>query len=300
MNRNDITWQGNFTAIVTPFKKDEAIDEVAFQKNVELLISEGIDGLVVTGCTGEFWALSDEERTHVHKLAVEAATGRVPIVAGTSHMLTNKVVELSKKAKSVGADGVMVTPPYYILPNEEEIIEHYRRVSEEVDIPILVYNIPKRVGVTTTPELLGKLCEVENVVAVKQSSGSFDDVVETVRLCGDKIRVFAGHSVTRGFPCVAMGTDGFVSSVETQIMGKEAIELYPLSASGQNDAARALQYRLVQLDHAVHGFGTFPSALKAAMNLMGRPGGFPRSPVQPLSEETLERLRSVMHSIGLL
>jgi 4-hydroxy-tetrahydrodipicolinate synthase len=300
MNRNDVTWQGNFTAIVTPFKKDGAIDEAAFKKNIELLISEGIDGLVVTGCTGEFWALSDEERTRLHRTAVDVAGGRVPVIAGTLAMLTDKVVELSKKAKAAGADGVMVTPPFYILPNESEIIEHYRRVSREADIPILIYNIPKRVGVTTSPALLEKLCSIDNVVAVKQSSGSFDDVVETVRLCADKIRVFAGHSVTRGFPCVVMGTDGFVSSVETQILGRAAIDLYRLSASGNVEAARKLQYRLVQLDHAVHGLGTFPSALKAAMNLVGRPGGYPRSPIQPLSAEDQERLRSVLQSIGVL
>jgi len=300
MNRTDVKWQGNFTAIVTPFKKDGSIDEVAFQKNADALIEEGLDGLVVTGCTGEFWALSDEERTHLHKLAVEVAAGRVPVIAGTLDMLTDRVVKLSKKAKAVGASGVMVTPPFYILPGESEIIEHYKTVSEEADIPILVYNIPKRVGVTVSPALLEKLCAIENVVAVKQSSGSFDDVVETVRLCGDKIRVFAGHSVTRGFPCVAMGTDGFVSSVETQILGREAIDLYRLSASNSVKAARELQYRLVQLDHAVHGLGTFPSALKAAMNLVGRPGGYPRSPIQPLCESDQKRLKSVLQSIDVL
>ncbi len=300
MAHKKVDWHGNFTAVVTPFKKTGEIDEPAFKKNLELLISEGINGLVVTGCTGEFWALTDEERIQLHRVAVEVARGRVPVIGGTLSMLTDKVVELSKKSKAVGVDGVMVTPPYYILPNEAEIIEHYRRISAEADVPILVYNIPKRVGVSTTPALVSKLCDIDNVVAVKQSSGSFEDVVETVRLCGQKIQVFAGHSVTRGFPCIAMGTVGFVSSVETQILGKEAIDLYRLSASGDAAAARNLQYKLIQLDHAVHGLGTFPSALKAAMNLVGRPGGFPRSPILPLSEEDQKKLKSVMTSIGVL
>ena len=115
-------------------------------------------------------------------------------------MLTDQVINLSQRAKETGVDGLMITPPYYILPNEVEIIEHYEQISENVDLPILVYNIPKRVGVTTSPALLLKLAEINNIVAVKQSSSGFSDVVETVELCGEKIVVFAGHSVTRGFP----------------------------------------------------------------------------------------------------
>ena len=300
MYHEGVMWQGNFNAVVTPFRQDGSIDEVAFKKNIELLISEGIDGLVVTGCTGESWALSNDERTRMHRIAVEASSGRVPVIAGTLAMLTDTVVEQSKKAKDAGADGVMVTPPHFILPSEEDITKHYSCISQEADVPILVYNNPRRVGVDIPPALLEKLCEIENVVAVKQSSGNFTDIVETVRLCGDKIRVFAGHCAARGFPCVAMGTHGFVSSGETQILGKKAIDLYRLSAAGDNHAARSLQYRLVELSHAMHGLGTFPSALKAAMNLVGRPGGYPRDPIQPLREEDQKRLQSNLHSLGVL
>lgn len=299
MNRSDINWAGNFTAVVTPFTKQGAVDEAAFRRLVDLLIREGIDGIVATGCTGEFWALSDEERIHVHKLAVDVAAGRVPVIAGTMDMITDRVISLSKRANSVGVDGIMVTPPYYILPNEEEILLHFRRISDEVDTPILVYNIPKRVGVSASPALLTKLSDIDHVVAVKQSSGTFEDVTETVRLCGNKIRVFAGHSVTRGFPCVAMGVDGFVSSVEPQVMGRDAIRLFEVSRSGELSAARELQYRLIQLDHAVHGIGTFPAALKAAMNLVGRPGGYPRSPILPLAKKDEDTLRAILKAIGL-
>ena len=300
MSRNDLSWKGNFTACVTPFTKTGEIDEDLYRKNVENLIGEGINGIVSTGCTGEFWALDDDERTSVHKLAVDAARGRVPVVCGTIDMRTDIVIKLSKRAKEVGADGVMVTPSPYVRPNDREIYEHYKRISDEADIPILVYNIPKRVGVGISPELLSKMCEIKNVVAVKQSGDALEDVTETIRLCGDKIVVFAGHSVTRGFPCVAMGTDGFVSSVETQIMGKEAVDLYRASISGDNAAARKLQYKLIRLDHAVHGIGTFPSALKEAMNMRGRPGGFTRSPVLALDETQAKQLHSVLTELRLV
>jgi len=299
MNRNDLDWKGNFTAVVTPFTKNGEIDEDLYRKNVNNLIDEGINGIVSTGCTGEFWALDDEERTNVHKLAVSAAAGRVPVVCGTIHMRTDVVVRLSKRAKEVGANGVMVTPSPYIRPSDREIYEHYKRISDEADIPILVYNIPKRVGAGTSPELLAKLCDIKNVLAVKQSAESLDEVAATVRLCGDKMIVFAGHSVTRGFPCVAMGTDGFVSSVETQIMGKEAVSLYKLSVD-DHAAARKLQHKLIELDHAVHGIGTFPSALKAAMNMRGRPGGFTRSPVMPLEDTEMSCLRRALSELDLV
>ena len=299
MNKNDVQWKGNFNAVITPFNENGQINNLDFQKNIELLIGEGINGIIVAGCTGEFWALSDDERVELYSLAVEAASGKVPVIAGTSHMLTDQVINLSQRAKETGVDGLMITPPYYILPNEVEIIEHYQQISDNVNLPILVYNIPKRVGVTTSPALLLKLTEINNIVAVKQSSSGFSDVVETVELCGEKIVVFAGHSVTRGFPCVAMGADGFVSSVEPQIMGKTAIELYEISKSGNTENARNLQQKLIKLDEAVHGLGTFPSALKAAMNVMGRPGGYPRKPILPLNEGEINKLESIMSKIDL-
>ena len=299
MNKNDVQWKGNFNAVITPFNENGHINSLDFQRNIELLIGEGINGIIVAGCTGEFWALSDDERVELYSLAVEAAAGKVPVIAGTSHMLTDQVINLSQRAKETGVDGLMITPPYYILPNEVEIIEHYQQISENVDLPILVYNIPKRVGVTTSPALLLKLAEINNIVAVKQSSSGFSDVVETVELCGEKIVVFAGHSVTRGFPCVAMGADGFVSSVEPQIMGKAAIELYEISKSGNTDNARNIQQKLIKLDEAVHGLGTFPSSLKAAMNVKGRPGGYPRKPILPLNEGEISKLESIMSKIDL-
>jgi dihydrodipicolinate synthase/N-acetylneuraminate lyase len=135
---------------------------------------------------------------------------------------------------------------------------------------------------------------------VKQSSDKFEDVVETVRLCRKKIKVFAGHSVTRGLPCAIMGVDGFVSSVESQIMGQDAIRLFKLAQTGDLSAARELQYRLIHLDNAVHGIGTFPAALKAAMNLVGRPGGYPRPPILPLTDKEEDKLKVALKEIGLL
>jgi 4-hydroxy-tetrahydrodipicolinate synthase len=301
MDRHSVSWQGNFTAVVTPFAVDGALDEAKFAANLNLLIDEGIDGLVVTGCTGEFWALDLQERMGLYRLAVRTVAGRVPVICGTSAIRTSEVVALSRAAEQAGADGVMVTPPYYALPSPREIQAHFQNISEQIGLPILLYNIPKRQAVGIDSELLQRLADVDKVVAIKQSAPEFDAVVDTVALVGDRIRVFAGHSVTRGFPAIQMGCDGYVSSVEPQVMGREAIALYRLSVQGQTEAARALQYKCIALDHAIHGgVGTFPASLKAAMNLLGRPGGYPREPLLPLTGDETQRLERVLASLGLL
>lgn len=301
MDRGSVSWRGNITAIVTPFTKDGAIDEGAFTRNIEMLISEGLDGIIPAGCTGEIWALEDDELRRLFQLAVAAAKKRVPVIAGISDIKTGRVVKLGRMAKEAGCDGVMVTPPPYVLPSPREIVAHFRAVSDGVGLPIMIYNIPRRQGYSATPRLIAELGDVDCVVAVKQSSNEFHDVVETVRLAGKKLRIFAGHSVIRGFPCVAMGCDGYISSVETQVMGAEAIALFRLADANKVAEAKQLQYRCVALDEAIHGgVGTFPASLKAAMNMLGRPGGYPRPPLLPLTDEETARLKKVLAELGLL
>ena len=302
MDRNCVNWQGNFNAVVTPFKKNGELDESAFVQNIQLLMDEGIDGVVVSGCTGEFWALTDEERLKLFELAVKTASGKIKVIAGTADILTSKVISLSLKAKKLGVDGFMITPPYYARPSFREVFEHFRKISDAVQHPILLYNIPSRQAVNLSPAQICELGEkIDCIVAVKQSSNDFHDVTEVIRLAGKSIRVFAGHSVTRGFPCIAMGCDGFVSSVEPQIMGAEVIKLYKLSSENMVNEARALQYRCIVLDNAIHGdAGTFPASLKAAMNLMGRPGGYPREPLLEVTDAQKEYLKRVLKEIGLI
>lgn len=299
MDRNTVTWQGNINAVVTPFTADGAVDEEKYAQNLRLLLEEGINGFVITGCTGEFWALDRAERIAIFQLAVKTVARRVPVICGTSAVRTSEVAALSREAERVGADGVMITPPYYALPSPREIETHFRKISDAIGLPILLYNIPKRQGVGVGTELLQRLADVDKVVAIKQSAPNFEDVSDAIALVGDRIRIFAGHSVTRGFPAIAMGCDGYVSSVEPQVLGREAIQLYHLSRTDQA-AARRLQYRCLALDNAIHGgVGTFPASLKAAMNKLGRPGGFPREPLLPLTKEEEQRLETVLTTLGL-
>jgi len=301
MNRDSVNWKGNMCAVVTPFNRDSSIDYTAFKENIRLLISEGIDGIIVAGCTGEFWSLTDEERLDLFTVGRETAGRDVVVIGNASAIQTAASVRFGKAAQERGLDGIMLTPPYYARPSQREILAHFQTVSDHVPLPILVYNIPGRQAVEVSINLLDQICDVPNVVAVKQSSNSFQDVLETIRTCKEKILILPGHSVDRGFPSVIMGADGYISSVESQVLGREAIEMYKLAAAGELDAARRVQFRCIELDHAIHGgVGTFPASLKAAMNLVGRPGGHPRDPLLPLTSQEEAKLKSTLTTLGLL
>jgi 4-hydroxy-tetrahydrodipicolinate synthase len=301
MDRNSVDWSGNTCAIVTPFNRDGSLDERSFRENIRLLIDEGIDGIVVAGCTGEFWSLSDEERLLLFELARDEAGDAIHVIGNVSAIRTADAIRFARAAQERNLDGIMLTPPFYARPGENEVLAHYQAVSNAVPLPILVYNIPSRQAITLSIDLLDKIADVENVVAVKQSSNAFQDVTETIRRLNGRIYVLPGHSVDRGVAALSMGADGYVSSVEPQALGRPAIALYRLCREGRWDEAQQVQMQCVEVDHAVHGgAGTFPGSLKAAMNLLGRPGGYPRDPLLPLTDEQEQYLKSVLRPLNLL
>lgn len=301
MDRRDIKWTGTMTALVTPFTRDGQVDEDAFRRNIELLIQDGVHGVVVTGHTGEFWSLTPDEWKGLFRTAMDQVRGRVTVIGGTTAIATRQVIELSAHARELGMDGVMFTPPYYVLPTPADTLAHYQAVSDAVDIPILIYNIPHVTGIDLPPDLLLRLSEIEHVVAVKESSHDFMPLIETMKAVGDRLCVFAGYSALRGLPAIAMGVDGFISVADTQVMGREGVELYTLSREGKIEEARAIQYRCVRLIEALNrSQGTFPAPLKAAMNLVGRPGGYPHDPVRPLTSAQEERLSAALRELNLI
>jgi 4-hydroxy-tetrahydrodipicolinate synthase len=299
MNNGKVKWEGNFVAVITPFKETGEVDESAFRKNLNLLVGEGAHGLVVSGCTGEAWALTPEERIRLFQLAVDTVGREIPVIAGTGEISTEGVIELSRRAKEIGTAGIMVLPPYYCMVGRREVVAHYRAISEAVKHPILLYNIPRRVGFNLTPEVVEELAALEWVVAIKESSGDFIQVEATLRRVGEAITVLTGHSAERAVPALLMGAKGYVSSLESQVMGKEAIEMYALFKRGELERARDVQLRALALDESLRGIGTFPANLKAAMNLLGRPGGYPRPPLLPLNEGEMTRVRSVLENLKL-
>lgn len=299
MNNDKVDWQGNFPAVVTPFKADGEIDREKFAANIELLMSEGIDGFVIAGSNGESWALTSEERLELFKLGAEVSGGKIPVIGGTGSIRTVDVAGLSAASRDAGIDGVMIMPPYYCKPSRREVIEHYRTVSDEARIPILIYNSPGSTGTNVDAKLCDELADLEWVVAIKQSTTDFVEFQETVALCGEKVRVFTGHSATRGMSCVLVGGVGFVSSLDSQVMGAEGISLFRLSKEGKLDEARTIQARTLLLARTLAPVSSGPAIMKATMNMVGRPAGYPRKPLLTPTRDELAIAEKVLDELDL-
>ncbi|WP_439580060.1 dihydrodipicolinate synthase family protein [Elioraea sp.] len=299
MNDGKVAWRGNFPAVVTPFTRDGAIDEKRFVEAVELLASEGAHGVVVSGSNGESWALKGPERLSLFALARRALPRDITVIGGTGSIPTGDVVELTKAARETGVDGVMIMPPYYCGASRREVVAHFRTISDEARLPILVYNSPKSTGVDVVADFAAELAEIEWVCGIKQSTLDFTVFEQTVAACGERIRVFTGHSAKRGMASVLAGAVGFVSSLDPHVMGREGISLFALTQSGQFDAARRVQMRTLALDRGLGGIASGPAVMKAAMNMLNRPGGYPRRPLLEASDGEKEAIRHVLDSLGL-
>lgn len=299
MDKRSVDWHGCMSAIVTPFDAEGRIDEAGFRANVELCIGYGATGLVVNGCTGEFWAQTLEERKRSAKLCVETARGRVPVIAGTGAITTQEVIELTEHAKRVGCDGAMILPPFFVKPNALDMIAHYQAVSDAVKLPIMLYNIPSCAVNDLTPELVDRLADIENVVAIKESSGNFTSFQKTLSLAGDRIHVFAGMAPFLGMAALYLGSPGYVDT-QMNYWGEEAAEFYYAGAKGDIATGRRLQKKSRALHEQMLANGrNLYVSIKAAMNLFGRPGGYPRLPLRPLGEVELNQLRGALEKLGI-
>ncbi len=295
MNRNDVDWHGILAVLVTPFTEDGKIDEESYRRIVELSIDDGVHGIITCGSTGEFYAMSREERGHLCRITVDQVHHRVPVICGASASCTSEVVELGQQAANLGADGTMIVPPYYARPNEREIVAFFKEISERTPLPIMLYNNPRRTGVNLVPRIVGSLAEIERVVAIKDSSKDFLQVCELVQSVGDRLRIFTGEE-TMLLGCVAMGADGAIALI-SQAMGRIPVELYEAARRGDYLRARDLQKKVARFYDAL-AIGNLFSALKEAMNQTGRPGGFPRKPLLPLTPDERDRVRSILQEIG--
>jgi len=298
MDKTTVDWHGSWIALVTPFDADGAIDEAAFRLNVEQCIEGGVNGLLVSGCTGEFWSLSADERARLYKLCVEVAAGRVPVIGGTMAIRTEDVVALTQAAKAAGCSGAMITPPYFVRPSWDDIVAHYEAVSDAVDIPILLYNIPAANVNPLLPELVDRLADVGNVVAIKESSNDFNNFYRTLVLAGDRIRVFPPGYVC-GAVALELGAAGYFQTF-SNYWGPESNGVYTAFLSGDRAEAQRILDLEIAAREIISGGGRHNGyvGVKAAMNLFGRPGGFPRLPLRPIGEPDLSEIRDGLARLG--
>jgi 4-hydroxy-tetrahydrodipicolinate synthase len=299
MNRDDVDWCGPMPALTTPFDAAGRVDNAAFRTNVARMLDAGATGIVACGCTGEFWSLALDERRALYAEAVAAAAGRGTVIVGTGCVGEADTIALAQHAKAVGADAVLVLPPYFVKLTDDEIFAHYQAVSDAIELPMLVYNIPGNAVNAISPALADRLADLEMVVAIKESSGDWNNFHATLLAVKDRLRVFCGPSSVFGVPAVALGADGTVDCFPNVWTG--CLDLYYAARDGRADAAalQATGRRLTDL--FTSGGRTLYPATKAAMDMMGfAGGGTPRPPLRPLAGAPLDGLRSGLRDMGLL
>ena len=287
---------GSMVALVTPFK-DGKVDWQSLENLTEFHIQSGTRGIVPCGTTGESATLSHEEHDTVVKTVVNTVNKQVPVIAGTGSNSTAEAVRLTRAAEKAGADGALMISPYYNRPTQEGIYQHYRKVASEVGIPIIVYNIPGRTGSKIEPETLARMAEIDNIAGVKEATGSVDQAIDVIRLCGDRLAVYSGED-SLIFSLMALGGKGVISTV-ANVAPKQTAELAEACLKGDWERGRALQFKLIPLIRSLF-VETNPIPVKTALSLMGKCSGELRLPLTPMAEGNLKKLNQAMADFGLL
>jgi len=288
-------FRGVYAVMLTPFKDDESLDEGALRKHTSWLVDQGVHGVICTGSTGEAASLSEDERKAVVEITIDEVRGRLPVLVGSGANSTADTIMYSQHAQKAGADGLMIVHPYYCLPNERELYEHYKAVAESVKIPIMIYNNPYTTGVDMKPQLLARLAEIDNIRYTKDATDDIKRVGEIKLLCGDKMTVFQGCDNVM-WESFLMGAEGWVSGM-ANIVPQQCVQLYDLTVASKLDDARELYYRMLPLGHMLDSEGLFVQYLKAGSEMLGRPLGRARRPMLVPLEDDLRRLKAALEQV---
>jgi 4-hydroxy-tetrahydrodipicolinate synthase len=288
-------FEGCGTALVTPFTDDGALDLRTLGALVEWQIAEGIDFLVPCGSTGEAQTMNDHEREQVVAAVVEAAAGRVPVVAGATSNDTCRAVDETRRMCALGVDGILTATPYYNKPTQEGLRRHFLAVADAATRPVCLYNVPGRTAVNLQPATVLALAEHPNITAIKEASGDLRQIMEIIR------RRPAGFAVLSGddwlaFPVAAAGGEGLISVTSNEVPGPMT-ELVHVARAGDVEAARRCQFRLLPLMDA-NFLETNPSPVKAGLALLGKIRDVLRLPLVPAGPATREALRGALAAAG--
>jgi 4-hydroxy-tetrahydrodipicolinate synthase len=289
-------FEGVLTAIVTPLRDGE-IDEDALRRLVERQIEAGVDGLVPCGSTGESATLSHAEHRRVVEIVVQAARGRVPVVAGTGSNNTREAVELTQHAKEAGADAALLISPYYNKPTQQGLVAHYAEVGRRTAFPLVVYNVPSRTASNILPATLAEIARTPQVVGVKEASGDLAQMAEVIACCPEDFDVLSGDDALT-LPLLAIGGRGVIST-SSNVAPAEMVSLVRAFRGGDVEHARRVHYQLLPLFQVLF-CETNPIPVKAALETMGLVGPEIRLPLLPMAEANRERLQVVLKELGLL
>jgi len=285
------------TALVTPFRRDLSLDEETLRRLVRRQVDAGIDFLIPCGTTGESPTLTRAEHLRVVAIALEEARGKVPVLAGAGGYNTSEVIELARELERMGVAGILSVTPYYNKPTQEGLYQHYKAIASAIRLPIVVYSVQGRTGVNIEPATMARLAAIENIVGVKEASGSIAQVATILNQVPATFTVLSGDdSVT--IPVMALGGRGIVSVVSNQIPG-EMTQLAQACLGGDFETARRIQAHYLPLMN-VNFVESNPIPVKAAMGLMGLLDPVYRLPMTPPSPANLARIATVLEAVGLL
>ena len=280
-----ILFKGCGTAIATPFD-DKGVNEKEFEKLIEFQIQNNVDSIIVCGTTGEATTMTQQEKDNAIKCAIRTSNGRVPIIVGTGSNSTSQAIQNSKRAKDLGADGILVVTPYYNKCTQKGLVEHYTKIAESVyPLPVIMYSVPSRTGVNILPKTCYELSKIENIVAIKEASGNLSQIAEIAQLCGNNLNIYSGND-DQILPILSVGGIGVIS-VLSNIFPKETHDMVSEFLSGNIEKAKNLQLKYIPFIKALFS-EVNPIPVKAALNLIGYNFGTPRLPLTPISEENLK------------
>jgi len=287
-------FRGLYVALVTPFKRDGTLNEDKLRELVDFHAREGTDGLVPCGTTGENPSFFDwDEHYRIVEIVVQAAQGRLKVVAGAGTNSTTRSAENVKRVEEIGADGALVITPYYNKPTQIGLYNHFLKIAESSSLPLMLYNVPSRTGVDILPETVARLAELPNVVAIKEATGSVERSSMIARLCGDKLGILSGDDANT-LPILAVGGQGVVS-VAGNIIPKDLKAMILAFTDGNLKSARRRHLEMLSLFQAMF-LETNPAPVKAAMNIMGWDVGEVRQPLAPMSPSNVAKLKEVIAS----
>ena len=289
-------FRGSIVALITPFR-DGAFDELAYRALIDWQIDEGTEALVPCGTTGESPTLDHDEHKHVVEVCIEAADGRVPVIAGTGSNSTAEAIELTRHAKQAGAAAALVVTPYYNKPTQEGLFRHYQAIVEAVDLPVIIYNIPPRSVIDMSVETMARLGKLPNIVGVKDATADLTRPIRTRLAVGDDFCQLSGEDGT-AVPFLAAGGHGCIS-VTANVAPALCAEMQRAWRRGDLTTVMTLQDKLMPL-HVALFCESNPGPVKYAASLLGRSSAETRLPLAPLSEASKETVRRAMTTVGLI
>ena len=292
MSKKRSVFEGSMVALVTPFRNGK-VDRKALKGLLDFHLKEGTDVIVPCGTTGESATMSHEEHRDTMTFVVEYINHRVPVICGCGSNNTEEALGLVRHAKKIHADGVLVVTPYYNKPTQEGLFRHYQFLASRVDIPIVLYNVPGRTGVSIAPETVARLSKIDTIVAIKEASGSMDQADQIAQLCD--LPILSGED-SLNFPLIAAGACGVISVV-ANVVPKLVKGLVAAALAGEMEEARSLHKLLYPISKGLF-IETNPIPVKTAMNLLGMNAGSLRLPMVPMSESNKKELVAVLHKHG--